>query len=435
MDYQGSLSKMQDNFCGKGRGFSFSIDIEPGVTARAGEILQKAGMPRELFLVGDENTFGAAKGLEDTLTAAGFSLNKKVYPNLNVARISTGKALAEEIAQTPARGILAVGTGTVIDTSRIAAFTLGFPYAVYGTAPSMDGFASSSASMIHEGYKRTYYVDPPKAVMGDVDVLDAAPAELLASGMGDVLGKYVALADWQIANLLTGECYCGDMDAVVRDAADEMVRLAPDVLKHTPGVGGGIMKGLMLPGIAMSFCGTSRPASGAEHYLAHCWEILAVRDGREPCPHGRKVGVAAILMADMYHRLAEIDGMQFKRTRRDPAEIEAFYGSIYPEIAKELAEDVTNDMAVERVASIWPQVREILRAMPSAEVIAGALKTAGGAVAPEDVHVGAELARQTLIMSRYARNRLTLYKLFDFLDVDDDFCLISLDRLPEILGE
>ena len=41
----------------------------------------------------------------------------------------------------------------------------------------------------------------------------AAPAELLASGMGDVLGKYVALADWQIANLLTGECYCGDMDA------------------------------------------------------------------------------------------------------------------------------------------------------------------------------------------------------------------------------
>ena len=50
---------------------------------------------------------------------------------------------------------------------------------------------------------------------------------------------------------------------------------------------------LLLNGISMSICGSSRPASGSEHLISHALDSTSKR----PRPHGLQVGVAAYLVS------------------------------------------------------------------------------------------------------------------------------------------
>ena len=61
-----------------------------------------------------------------------------------------------------------------------------------------------------------------------------------------------------------------------------------------------IMEALVLSGIAMGLVGNSRPASGAEHHLAHYWEMDALSKGVEHPLHGNSVGVGTVIIASIY---------------------------------------------------------------------------------------------------------------------------------------
>ncbi|MBM4152727.1 MAG: iron-containing alcohol dehydrogenase family protein, partial [Kiritimatiellaceae bacterium] len=50
---------------------------------------------------------------------------------------------------------------------------------------------------------------------------------------------------------------------------------------------------LMLNGIAMEICGSSRPASGSEHLLSHALDLTASK----PRLHGLQVGVSTYIMS------------------------------------------------------------------------------------------------------------------------------------------
>jgi glycerol-1-phosphate dehydrogenase [NAD(P)+] len=50
---------------------------------------------------------------------------------------------------------------------------------------------------------------------------------------------------------------------------------------------------LLLNGISMSICGSSRPASGSEHLISHALDAL----GKRPRLHGLQVGVATYLVS------------------------------------------------------------------------------------------------------------------------------------------
>jgi glycerol-1-phosphate dehydrogenase [NAD(P)+] len=110
-----------------------------------------------------------------------------------------------------ASSILAVGAGSINALCKLAADRAGKPYAIFATAPSMDGFASASASVYENGFKLTFGALPPRMILADTEVLAAAPAYLKAAGFGDLLGKYTALADWRISHLVTGEYYCENL--------------------------------------------------------------------------------------------------------------------------------------------------------------------------------------------------------------------------------
>src|SRR5947209_8465456 len=50
---------------------------------------------------------------------------------------------------------------------------------------------------------------------------------------------------------------------------------------------------LMLNGIAMEICGSSRPASGSEHLISHALDALSTR----PRLHGLQVGIATYIVS------------------------------------------------------------------------------------------------------------------------------------------
>lgn len=131
------------------------MEVSEEALERTPALLEAAGMPKRIHVTADKDTLAAAGDLPRLLEKAGYHLSWTVYDSMNSATVEAARALEAELGD--AQGVLAVGTGSVSDVSRVACFARNLPYAIFGTAPSMDGFASNSAPMIENGYKRTHY--------------------------------------------------------------------------------------------------------------------------------------------------------------------------------------------------------------------------------------------------------------------------------------
>jgi glycerol-1-phosphate dehydrogenase [NAD(P)+] len=202
--------------------------------------------------------------------------------------------------------VLAVGSGVINDCCKVLAYTVGKPSAVVATAPSMDGYASNSSSMIRDRVKVTLYNACPAAIIADTMIMKDAPERMLQAGLGDMLAKYIALCEWRISRLVIDEYYCEEIAALMRRSLDKIVTAAPRLLERDAEVIGAITEGLILSGVAMAFAQVSRPASGLEHYFSHLWEMFALERGQPLELHGIQVGVGTLLCLRIYDRLRDI---------------------------------------------------------------------------------------------------------------------------------
>ncbi len=100
-----------------------------------------------------------------------------------------------------------MGSGTINDLCKYAAFASGRPYAVFASAPSMNGYVTATASLSRKGHKSTLAAACPRAALFDLAVLARAPARLIRAGIGDTLCRTTAQADWLLAHLLHGTPY------------------------------------------------------------------------------------------------------------------------------------------------------------------------------------------------------------------------------------
>ena len=81
------------------------------------------------------------------------------------------------------------------------------------TAASGDGFVTTVAAMTLDGVKKTVPSVAPICVYADTDIFSKAPQRLTAAGISDLMAKYICLADWKIANLVTGEYFARNCKA------------------------------------------------------------------------------------------------------------------------------------------------------------------------------------------------------------------------------
>ena len=114
-----------------------------------------------------------------------------------------GETVAKVQAATiSADALIAVGSGTINDLSKYASAQDGKPYAVFATAPSMNGYTSVNAAITMHGHKMSLPAQAPLGAFFDLSILSAAPPRLVRAGLGDSLCRTTSQADWLLAHLL-----------------------------------------------------------------------------------------------------------------------------------------------------------------------------------------------------------------------------------------
>ena len=126
--------------------------------------------------------------------------------------------------------IVGVGSGVINDICKYVSFNHSMQYMIVGTAPSMDGYASSGAAMIMGGMKITYTTHAPAYIVADVDVIKNAPLDMIRSGYGDIIGKYSSLNDWKLAALINHEHFCPDIYKLVYEVTNETRRQVKNIV-------------------------------------------------------------------------------------------------------------------------------------------------------------------------------------------------------------
>ncbi|MEO1273712.1 MAG: iron-containing alcohol dehydrogenase, partial [Myxococcota bacterium] len=215
--------------------------------------------------------------------------------------------VASQDGAQPITGVIVIGAGTLNDIAKMAAFKADLPYAVVGTAPSMNGYTSSIAALLTNGVKTTQPCRAPVVCLADLDIMANSPYRMIASGLGDLISKPVSNADWRLSFRLLDAHYADNVMVLVDEAARLLEGIAPGLAARDTEAVGRLTASLCLSGLAMSVAGTSAPASGGEHLISHYIDMTHFAFGQSHDFHGCQVGVGTITTAALYEKLAALD--------------------------------------------------------------------------------------------------------------------------------
>lgn len=315
--------------------------------------------------------------------------------------------------------IVAFGAGTIMDFGRYPAYKLGIPFVAIPTLASSDGFTANICSAILNGQKKSTPMCAPILVVADLDIIKGAPARLVASGINDILAKYISLTDWRIAHLVAGEYFC-PMVAELAEHALKLMREAADKYAAT-GVADheAMTMAQMESGLTMQLLNHSRAASGAEHLMAHLVELHPPRFENAEGIHGECVGVGTFECIKVYHELAK------KTPKAKPFQPlteewvrEKFGERLMPGIMKENENDVLATFPSQNIVDHWGEIRELIAQIPPVEEMEKLYSDCHCKYRPEDIGIDPSLADEMLEISAAIRNRLTLIRMLRVLDFE-----------------
>jgi len=317
--------------------------------------------------------------------------------------------------------IFAVGSGTINDICTYVGAQVGCPSAIVGTAPSMDGYASPGSAMLFDGVKVTPMTQCPVAIFCDIDILAAAPLKMIAAGLGDMLGKITALADWRLSNLLTCEEIPQDVYGLMEAALSRVLAGAGRAAVRDPAVIQSITEGLILSGIAMALYGDSRPASGTEHHLAHFWEMRLLQQGKTPALHGIKVGLGTVIGLTMWRELASDEPNDVASITDSKNNYEKDIHRLYGQSAENILQTQNPNLPAGHIINHLPQIKDIAKSLPSPEDIATMLSLSGERVCPSEIELDADTLRESIVYARDRKKTYTILQLLGNLDLLEDY--------------
>ncbi len=208
--------------------------------------------------------------------------------------------------------IVGVGSGVLNDLCKYISYMKKIPYMIVATAPSMDGYASKGAALILEGMKVTENTHVPTWIVADTQTLALAPIEMIQAGIGDIVGKYSCLNDWKLAHIITGEVFCQDVYDMVKNQTDVIAENITGCMNRELPAIQALMDALVEVGIAMSYMGNSRPASGSEHHFSHFFEIVGILQNKPYLPHGIDVAYSAVLTCRLRKKALSLNPESFE---------------------------------------------------------------------------------------------------------------------------
>ena len=262
------------------------VRVKSGALDRVGLYARRQQFTRVVLLFSQDLQPALLARLTDGLAAEQI----EVLQQLPVAAASFEQAV-DIFRQLPTttHAVIGVGGGKALDVAKYVAFLAHLPYFAVPTSLSNDGFCSPQSSLTVDNRRRSLPAAIPFGVILDTEVCLRAPEILWLSGVGDLAAKLTAVADWKLAFHAQGTPV-DDFAALLSDATVFQFIARP--IRDAEGVKL-LGSALMLNGIAMALCGSSRPASGSEHLISHALDALSAH----PRLHGLQVGVATYLVS------------------------------------------------------------------------------------------------------------------------------------------
>jgi len=327
-----------------------------------------------------------------------------------------------------ADGLVAVGSGTINDLCKYVTATDGRSYCVFGTAPSMNGYTSTTASItLASGLKVSKKAHAPKGVFIDLAVNAAAPAHLRAAGLGDCLCRPTAQVDWLLSHRLFGTRYSGSPFLIQEQDEAQLLARAGELRNGATEAVGYLQRVLTLCGFGVSFAGATHPGSMGEHQISHY--IDSVAGDRHPGTlHGQQVGVASITMARLQAEMLAMEAPPAVRpTAIDEAAVRARYGeAMAPLVLAEWRQKALDPQAADRLNAtleeLWPSLRRELSAVSlRPERMREALASAGGPTTAAELGCDIGLYRDAVLHAREIRNRYSMLDLAADAGLLEDF--------------
>ena len=367
---------------------------------------------RHIVLVSDDNTWRVcgeqAAALLGGKVQASLILHADGVLIPDEASIETVRGAASEETDL----FIGVGSGVINDLCKYVSFALHLPYFIVATAPSMDGYASVGCAMILNGMKVTVNGRPPKAIIAEQSVLQNAPMKMLQAGYGDIIGKFSCLNDWKLSALLNGEYFCQKVYDVVYGTAQQVRSLASGVAARDGKVVSALMDALVTVGIAMSFVGNSRPASGSEHHLAHYFEITGILEKKPYFSHGIDVAYSSVITAMVRQEILA------SAPRRRPFDREAYereirriYGSSAQGVL-DLQERVGAYRRAVPAEEKFDEIRQLLAEAPSPAQFEQMLTAVGLDMAQFWAMYGEKKVSDGILYAKDLKDRYTVLNLY-----------------------
>ena len=411
------------------------LKIGRGAVESVPEMLAAMGKKRP-FVVCDQNTYEVAgRRVCEILDRAGVEHGLYVIPGKRIspAEWEVGSALMHYDPRCDM--LLGVGSGVVNDICKVLAHAIGVPSAIVGTAPSMDGYASNSSSMEVNHVKVSLYNHAPVGILLDSESLAQAPMRMLWAGLGDMVAKYIAVCEWRISHIVTGEFYCESIAQMMRSALKKIVDASDGITKRDPDAIQSIAEGLVVAGMAMAYAEISRPASGLEHYFSHMWEMMALERGVPYDLHGIQVGVGTVLSMKLYRKIRQIQPDRAKAEAHmkafSRADWEAQVRRIFGKTADEIIaiEDKThkNDPArhaqrLDNLVNHWDEILKIIdEELPDYDALYQTMAKTGMPMRPSEIDVPMDDVVDAFIGARDIRDKYLSCSFLWDLGLTDEF--------------
>ncbi|MBR0235553.1 MAG: sn-glycerol-1-phosphate dehydrogenase [Clostridia bacterium] len=314
--------------------------------------------------------------------------------------------------------IIGVGSGVVNDIGKIVADVAHAPYIIVGTAPSMDGYASGTSSVIRDNLKVSVNSHCPDVVIGDLDILADAPMHMIQSGMGDMIAKYISIAEWKISKIINDEYFCDETANLILAGLDKCVKSARGIARRDKEAVRAVMEGMVLSGVAANYAGVSRPVSGMEHYFSHVWDMRMVEFGTTADLHGIQCGIGTIdcvkvydeikkLVPDREKALAYVSAFDYEKWSET---LKKWLGHgadqmIINEQKEKKYDKAAHAARLEKIISHWDEIIAVINELPSVTELEKLFDTIGAPKTVDEIGVSREAEAAAFPITKDIRDK------------------------------
>lgn len=267
------------------------VIVGKGTLSSIPEVAKRLGLKGKALVMSDQQCYElAGKAVLGFLEQSGLAVD---FLQVKTMTMTDVLAVEEQIKAFQPQVLFAVGGGTIIDSAKVSSGKLKIPFISIPTTVSHDGIASPLASIKGSDKPFSVMSQAPLAIIADTQVIAKGPWRFVVSGCGDVISKYTAVKDWQLAYLEKGEYYGGYAASLALMSAKLVTENAELIVYRQDEGLRVLLEALISCGVAMSIAGSSRPCSGSEHLFSHALDIISIKHAM----HGEQCGVGSILAA------------------------------------------------------------------------------------------------------------------------------------------